>query len=181
MKRFLRKNTVLILVILVIGVVAYNYTYTEGFQSNITVGASCTGTSQLGTCPSGFTRNTSAGKCERSVPYCSDSGNFILQSNGTTCVNRNNRSITRPALSRIEQRDYTCPTGMVKRPNLTCLRTGSYICPSGSVRSNSSSYPGCIICPRNTSYTGSLDFCNRAGAPDEQKVKGQIINPVCSV
>lgn len=178
MKRFLRKNAVLILVVLVIGVVAYNYTYTEGFQSNITVGASCNGTSQLGTCLSGFTRNTSAGKCERSVPYCSDSGNFILQSNGTTCVNRNNRSITRPALSRIEQRDYTCPTGMVKRPNLTCLRTGSYICPSGSVRASAGR---CIKCPRNTIYTGNFEYCNRGGAPDEQKVTGQIINPVCSI
>ena len=179
MKRFLRKNTVLILVILVIGVVAYNYTYTEGFQSNITVGASCNGTSQLGTCLSGFTRNTSAGKCERSVPYCSDSGNFILQSNGTTCVNRNNRSITRPALSRIEQRDYTCPTGMVKRPNLTCVRTGTYRCPSNSIQNIDGK---CIRCPTNSFYiTGSRDHCAARDASDKTKIIGTTLNPVCSI
>jgi hypothetical protein len=181
-KRFVRKNWIVILLIVIVGVITYNYMYEEGFQnSTIRVGGSCIGTtSQPGTCPSGSTKNTSAGNCERTVYYCSDSGTFQL--NGRTCENRTNRSITRPALSRIERKDYICPTGTIKKGNLTCFRTGTYICPSGSVRINNGK---CIICPPNTTYeTGSIAACvgfKNGNPADKIKINGQVIDPTCSV
>ena len=184
MKRFLRKNAVLILVILVIGVVAYNYTYTEGFQSTARVGGTCPGPLSMATlsgiCSSGFKGNTTTGKCEKTNFYCSEPSKYIL--NGKRCVLNTDNTIVIDALFNVEQRNYTCPTGMVSAGNMRCVRTGTYRCPSGSVPSDLSSYGKCIKCSPGTTYMRfTRDFCTRRSDKDKSKIIGTTLDPVCSI
>jgi hypothetical protein len=132
-----------------------------------------------GICSSGFRGNTTTWKCEKTHYYCSDPSKYTLSNN--KCVNNTSSNIITDALSRIEERNYTCPTGMVSAGNMRCVRTGIYRCPSGSVASDVTSFGKCVKCPSGTSYLKySRDFCTRISDTDT-KIIGQTIDPSCVV
>lgn len=178
MKRFLRKNAVLILVVLVIGIVAYNYTYTEAFQSTARVGGTCPGPLSMATlsgiCPSGFTPNLTTGMCEKTKYFCNDPSKYTLT--GRTCVNKTSSNIITDALFTVEQRNYTCPTGMVPAGNMRCVRTGTYRCPSGfTIMSGNNK---CIKCPSGSRYLNGTT-CTRYS--NREKISGELKDLDCVV
>jgi hypothetical protein len=180
-KRFVRKNWLPILLIVIVGIVIYNYMYEEGFQSStMRIGGICPGPSSMATlsgrCPSGFEGNTTTGMCEKTVYECQNRNKHFLNRDNR-CQEIINSANTVDPISRIEERNYTCPTGMVSAGNMRCVRTGRYRCPSG-FRENGSSATNCIKCPTGSTYE-SKNTCSKN--TDRSKVRGEIRDPSCVV
>jgi len=180
-KRFIRKNWLPILLLVIVGFVIYNYMYEEGFQSStMRIGGTCPGPLSMATlsgrCPSGFEGNTTTGMCEKTVYECQNKSKHFLNRDNR-CQEFINSANTVDAISRIEQRNYTCPTGMVSAGNMRCVRTGTYQCPSG-FRQNGNDTTKCIKCPTGSTYE-SKNTCSRNS--DRSKVTGEIRDPSCVV
>jgi len=200
-KRFVRKNYMLIIVLVLIFSSYYYISNYEPFQATINLGtcvSSNTSRFTLGTCPSGYMRdpNHTLNKCSKNIHYCGSgtssniqaSYNMTTDANGNKqCQHKTTRAISQVKVD-VQTIDYTCPAGSSRISDFRCAPTGNLICPppSQAARYRTTSpvidETYCLICPpsgtvpRNTSRNACI-----ARFDSGKNVWGTRADAVCSV
>lgn len=207
-KRFIRKNYMLILVLVLIVSSYYYICNYEPFQA-INLGTCVTAdTSKItvGTCPSGYIRdpNRILDKCLRNIDYCGptlppnsslvglqDRYNITTDANGNKkCEHKTTRAISAVKVM-VYQSNYTCPAGLSRISGFRCAPIGNLTCPSPSrpvhlrgTASNGTVHDEkyCLTCPPTGTVPSQYNRDRCISRADKGKlVTGTRVAAVCSV